>query len=90
MLMHLDSDTGSAPQERYYQYILRRTREEREMRLMNDSTDPELVALLDSTHELSTIKGWVDNLNKDLLDSGFDQYQYKAEKRGKKAYIRLK
>jgi len=27
-------------------------------------------------------------MNKDLIDSGFDQYQYKAEKNGKKAYIR--
>lgn len=27
-------------------------------------------------------------MNQDLRDSGFDQYQYRVEKEGKKAYIR--
>lgn len=88
MPQRLDSDNSSASQERYYDFMLRKIREEREMKLINDGTDPELVALLDNKHELATIEGWVDHLNKDLIDSGYEQYNYKTEVRGKKAYIR--
>ena len=88
MLANRDSDNGSAPQERYHDFMLRMLREERKMKLINDGTDPELVALLDDKHELATIEGWVDHLNKDLVDSGYEQYSYKTEVRGKKAYIR--
>ena len=58
------------------------------MKLINDSADPELMGLLDDKHELATTEGWVDHLNKDLVDSGYEQYSYKTEVRGKKAYIR--
>ena len=59
------------------------------MQLVNDKNDPDLYAILDNKMELSQIKNQVDNLNSDLIDSGFDKYQYKVEVRGRKAYIRL-
>lgn len=60
------------------------------MQLIQDKNDPDLLAILDSAEEFSLIRLQVEKMNQDLIDSGFDQYQYKAEKRGKKAYIRLK
>jgi len=60
------------------------------MQLITDKNDPDLVGILDSAEEFSTIRSQVERMNQDLIDSGFDKYQYKAEKRGKKAYIRLK
>lgn len=58
------------------------------MKLINDKTDPALVGILESRHDFKEIKIMVDNMNQDLRDSGFDQYQYRVEKEGKKAYIR--
>ena len=58
------------------------------MRLVTDKEDPNLVGILDDMDELDVIAGWIDCLNKDLIDSGFEKYQYKAEKQGPKAYIR--
>jgi len=58
------------------------------MKLINDSTDPELVALLDDKHELATIEGWVDHLNKDLVDSGYEQYQARVELQDNSIYIK--
>lgn len=60
------------------------------MKLIQDKNDPELLAILDSENEYLTIRSQVEKMNQDLIDSGFDQYQYKAEKHGNKAYIRLK
>lgn len=62
---------------------------ENEMKLINDKDDPDLLGLIEYEDEFVDIAKIVENLNKDLIDSGFDQYQYKAEKRNKKAYIRL-
>ena len=62
----------------------------RKMKLINDKEDPDLLAILDSAEEFSEIRSQVEKMNQDLIDSGFNQYQYKAEKRGNKAYIRLK
>ena len=60
------------------------------MILITDKNDPDLVGILDTPDEFSTIRLQVEKMNQDLVDSGFDKYQYKAEKRGMKAYIRLK
>ena len=58
------------------------------MKLINDTNNPDLVAVLDQSEEINMIRGWVGHLNKDLVDSGNEQYQFKAELIGKKAYIR--
>ena len=58
------------------------------MQLITDKNDPDLLGILDSAEEYSMIRSQVEKMNQDLVDSGFDQYQYKAEKRGQKAYIR--
>jgi hypothetical protein len=60
------------------------------VKLVQDKNDPELLAILDSDNEYLTIRSQVEKMNQDLIDSGFEQYQYKAEKQGNKAYIRLK
>lgn len=58
------------------------------MQLINDKNDPDLLAVLETRDEWVDITKMVLNMNQDLVDSGFDQYQYKAERRGNKAYIR--
>ena len=57
------------------------------MKLMNDTNDPQLLGIVEDVSDYTNTLQMVDNLNKDLIDSGFDQYQYKAIKRGKKVYI---
>lgn len=59
------------------------------MILVNDNNDPDLVGIIESKDDFVHISKIVDVMNRDLVDSGFDQYQYKAERKGKKAYIRL-
>ena len=58
------------------------------MKLINDKNDPDLLGVIETKDDFIHISKIVDNMNKDLIDSGFEQYQYKAEKRGNKAYIR--
>jgi len=57
---------------------------------INDKDDPDLLGIIEDNKDFVHISKIVENMNRDLVDSGFDHYQYKAEKRGKKAYIRLK
>jgi len=57
---------------------------------INDKDDPDLLGIIEDKQDFVHISKIVENMNRDLVDSGFDRYQYKAEKRGKKAYIRLK
>ena len=56
------------------------------MKLYEDNK--QAYAILERDDEYDVIRGQVATLNQDLIDSGFDQYQYKVEKRGLKAYIR--
>ena len=60
------------------------------MQLINDKNDPTLLGVLESSQDFSQIKKMVYNMNQDLQDSGFEQYQFVAEKKGNKAYIRKK
>jgi len=60
------------------------------MILVNDNNEPDLLGIIESKDDFVHVSKMVDGINKDLVDSGFDQYQYKAERKGKKAYIRLK
>lgn len=59
------------------------------MILVNDNNEPDLVGIIENKDDFVHISKMVDVMNRDLVDSGFDQYQYKAERKGKKAYIRL-
>lgn len=59
------------------------------MILLNDNSEPELVGIIENKDDFVLLSNLVDVMNRDLVDSGFDQYQYKAERKGKKAYIRL-
>jgi len=61
---------------------------EGEMKLINDKNDPDLLGIIEYEEDFVDVAKIVDNINKDLIDSGFEKYQYKAEKTGKKAYIR--
>jgi len=57
------------------------------MRLVQDKDNPDLVGIIESSDDILVVKRMVENLNKDLIDSGFDQYQYKSVRRGNKLYI---
>ena len=58
------------------------------MLLMNDRNDPDLVGVIETKEDFVHISKIVENMNQDLVDSGFERYQYKAEKLGQKAYVR--
>lgn len=58
------------------------------MRLVTDKDDPELVGYIEEDEDFRHIAKIVENMNQDLIDSGFEKYQYKVETEGPKAYIR--
>lgn len=58
------------------------------MGFINDEKEPELVYVGDNDKELEQIKRWVNNLNRDLVDSGFEQYKFDLEVDGPKAYVK--
>ena len=63
---------------------------ESNMKLVNDKNDPELVGIITEIDDIESTKRIVDNLNQDLKDSGFDQYQFQTVLRGNKIYIENK
>ncbi len=63
---------------------------ENNMKLVNDTNDPELVGIITDVDDIESTMRIVDNLNQDLVDSGFDQYQYQTVRRGNKIYIERK
>jgi hypothetical protein len=61
------------------------------MSYVNDIKDPELVFVIDKEDddaELQNIERMINNMNVALVDSGFENYQYKLEVAGNKAYVR--
>lgn len=60
------------------------------MKLVNDKNNPELVGIITEADDVSDTMKMVDVLNQDLIDSGFDQYQYQTVRRGNKVYIERK
>lgn len=56
--------------------------------------EPQFIGTFGKTQqdvsELRSVMNMIESLNKDLVDSGFDNYQYQLVRRGKKAYIELK
>lgn len=63
---------------------------EDDVKLVNDINDPELVGIITEADDIESTMRIVDNLNQDLVDSGFDQYQYQTVRRGNKIYIERK
>ena len=57
------------------------------MKLVNDKNNPGLIGIIEKKDDVTEVKKMVSNLNNDLVDSGFEQYQYKFIRRGNKAYI---
>lgn len=61
------------------------------MSYVNDVKDPELVFVIDKDGdraEIENIERMISNMNVALIDSGFENYQYKLEVTGNKAYVR--
>ena len=56
--------------------------------LVKDNSEPDLLVFIETQKDFKDLDKMVQNMNKDLVDSGFDKYQFKAECKGKKAYIR--
>ena len=61
------------------------------MGYVNNTKDPELVFKIDNDNEkleIFNIRRMVENMNNQLMDSGYENYQYNLELIGNKAYIR--
>ena len=60
------------------------------MGYINNSEVPELLYVIDneSDKELQNIEKMISNMNESLIDSGFEQHQFKLEIIGKKAYVK--
>jgi hypothetical protein len=61
------------------------------MSYVNDVKDPELLFVINKDEdnvELLNIERMIENMNVALVDSGFENYQYKLEIDGNKAYVR--
>lgn len=58
------------------------------MGYVTSEKEPNLVYVGNDVSELDKIKRWVNNLNRDLVDSGFDQYKYDLEIVNDKAYVK--
>ena len=54
---------------------------------MTVKSDPELVGIIETTQDLKNVRKQVRGLNQDLLDSGFNQYQFGVRTVGKKVYV---
>jgi hypothetical protein len=61
------------------------------MAYVNDKKDPELIFKIDEFSEMAEVRAierMVETMNQELIDSGFDQYQFRVEYDQNKAYIR--
>jgi hypothetical protein len=61
------------------------------MSYVNDVKEPELLFVINKDEdnvELLNIERMIENMNVALVDSGFENYQYKLEIDGNKAYVR--
>jgi hypothetical protein len=55
-----------------------------------DPKEPTLIGINSDQQELDMVSSMVRIMNQDLVDSGFDKYQYEVVKRGKNIYIERK
>ena len=58
------------------------------MRLINDANDPVLIGMITDLEDFKSTNKIVNNLNRDLIDSGFNQYQYQTVCQGNKIYVK--
>lgn len=58
------------------------------MGFVNIANDPQKIYEGTSKEDLAMINRWVNNINKDLRDSGYEEHQAKVELVGKSAYIK--
>jgi hypothetical protein len=61
------------------------------MGFTNNEKEPQMiyeVGSKDTTGDLEKISRWVNNINKDLRDSGFEEHQARVELIGDAAYIK--
>jgi hypothetical protein len=61
------------------------------MAYVNSEKEPELLFIIECEEdrkEVARITTMVENMNNDLVDSGFSFYQYVTEIIGKKVYVR--
>ena len=57
------------------------------MKLVNNPNNPTLLGTKATKKDLLEVTRMVANLNKDLVDSGYEQYQAKVEKSNDELYI---
>ena len=57
------------------------------MKCINDEKEPTLVGLIENPEDVKWVNKVVENLNQDLRDSGFDQYNFSVKKEVEKLYI---
>ena len=57
------------------------------MKIINDEKNPSLLGVLVPGDRVDEYEKWVSNLNQDLIDSGYNQYEYKVVKKKDKLYI---
>ena len=60
------------------------------MKLVNNPNNPTLLGTKATKKDLLEVTRMVENLNRDLIDSGYEQYQAKVEKSNDELYILTK
>lgn len=62
------------------------------MGYVNNEKEPQLVGVFgdEELSEVENIQRMIDKLNQDLIDSGFERYQYFVKRDGDKTYIEPK
>jgi len=57
------------------------------MKLVNNPNNPTLLGTKATKKDLLEVARMVENLNRDLIDSGYEQYQARVEKSNDELYI---
>ena len=57
------------------------------MKLENNPNNPTLLGTKATKKDLLEVARMVENLNRDLIDSGYEQYQARVEKSNDELYI---
>ena len=57
------------------------------MKLVNNPSNPTLLGTKATKKDLLEVTRMVENLNRDLIDSGYEQYQARVEKSNDSIYI---
>jgi len=60
------------------------------MKLVNNPSNPTLLGTKATKKDLLEVARMVENLNRDLIDSGYEQYQARVEKSNDELYILTK